>query len=155
MVSCFNHTFENALRAAIESIIIRKYSSEIGFLAHIRKRENIAGIILSQSINEQDDFEFDGHFINMTIIKMLKCEEIDDEHISQFTKMLNSYTCRINSSSIKKPRRPHVMSGWNPSLRYKTLNYAMSILPLPHRSSTFEYYLSKGKNKKILIILKL
>lgn len=79
---------------------------------------------------------------------MLKSEIIDDSHIFLFVKMINSYTNRINNSPIKKLKKPYVMSGWNPALRYKTLNYAMSILPLPHRSSTFEYYLSKGKSKK-------
>lgn len=31
MISFFNHTLENALRAAVETKIIRKYSNEIGF----------------------------------------------------------------------------------------------------------------------------
>lgn len=99
----------------------------------------MAGIILTSSINEQDDFEFDKHFINETIIRMLKSEIIDDPKILLFIKMINSYTNRINNSNIKKLKKPHVLSGWNPALRYKTLNYAMSILPLPHRSSTLNW----------------
>ena len=71
----------------------------------------MAGIILTSSINEPDDFEFDGHFINETIIRMLKPDIIDEPKILLFTKTINSYTNRINNSNIKKLKKPHVLSG--------------------------------------------
>lgn len=148
LLSFDDNSYMNAIRVAVRAIIIRKYATDIGYPIIIKKRENAAGIILSDEINNQEDFDFDGEKLNKGLYMMLRGESMDQQSLIELTNIINNYTKKILSSKYKIAKVPHLMSGWHPYCRFTIMNYAFSVLPIPHPKSAFEYYLKSNETQK-------
>ena len=72
LVSNFNHTFENAIRTAVQAIILRKYSIDIGYPIEMNKRETIAGIVLTAEINMKAYVEYNGIEVETFVVSLRK-----------------------------------------------------------------------------------
>ena len=149
IISSFNHTYDNALRAAIHSIIVRKYFNELGYPLTIKKRENSAGITLTKEISELNDIGINGHLINQTVKSLMLEHEVTTKDFEKVIEMMNSYsTIIIESDNYKPIKIPHIMSGRLPYDRIKAINYAISVLPFHQQKSVFEYYAKKKESNK-------
>lgn len=148
MLSYFDHSYENSIRVAVRTILIRKYSYELNYPIEIKKRENIAGIVLTKDIYDLPDIECDCHLISQVIKELMLGHEVDIEINEHVADMINTYSSLIISSeNYSIVKIPNLMSGRLPTARFNSIRYALSILPLPHQNSVFEYYL-KNKDAK-------
>lgn len=148
--SFFDHTYSNAVRAAVRSIILRKYSHDVNYPIYVSKRENNAGIILNREINERDDEIIDVIFLKCVVKELMLGHCVAPEHFSKAIGVINQYSSMVISTKYyKKSKIPHVLSGRLPFSRYKMMSYALSILPIPQNGSVFDYYMkNKNKNKR-------
>ena len=63
--------------------------------------------------------------------KLLRGKNMDQHSAIEHTNTTNTYTKRILSSNYKILKIPLLMSSWGPYCRYKIINYAFSVLPIP------------------------
>lgn len=147
IVSHFNHTFENAIRTAVNAILLRKYSFDIGYPFQVNKRDNVAGIVLTKYINNQMIIDYSGVEVQSVLIQLMRGIQVPLEILNRIVEYLNNYTISIHNARSYKPIIvPHIMSGRLPSYRINAIQYTMSLLPIPNESTTFDYYM----NDKVL-----
>lgn len=151
LLSYYDNSFENAIRIACDAIILRKYCNDLGMPISLNKRENEGGIVLTEEINNNENIEFDGFFITSMLTNLMRGIPVEDDNLLIIEKYINNYTQTIiKSTTYKKTKIPHLMTGRLPYCRYNMINFSLSILPIPKSESTFQYYASNKKfNKKI------
>lgn len=150
-LSFFDNSYSNALRVAVEAIIVKQLSLELGTSITISKRENEAGIVLTNEINNQHDINMDWSLIIDVTYNLMKGDNVEERKLHMIESMLDSYTQLITKShEYKTPKVPNLCRGTLPIHRYNIINYSMSTLPLPCTDSTFQFYLSDSQfSKKI------
>lgn len=151
-LSCFDNSYFNAVRLSCEAMIIKEFSKELGSSVKIEKRENEAGIVLTPDINSQPDIDFDCLFLVEGVEKLMKGNDLDDEEMQRIFNIMNNYTNLIISPGTKYKivRLPSLCQGTLPLHRYNIISYSISVLPLPEKKSTFQFYCGDKKfNKKL------
>lgn len=149
LLSYYDNDISNSLRVAAESIIIRQFSNDLNKPIKINKRENEAGITLSEAINSQNNLEFDGRKLTEIVYKLMKGEVVNENALLEIEKMMNNYSTLIKENSkYKIVRIPHLMRGSLPNHRYNLIKYCLSVLPIPKYESAFDFYLQDKKFKK-------
>lgn len=143
-----DNTYSNAIRVAVRSILIKKYSHEVNYSVKIHKRENNAGITLDSDINNQEEFEFDCEKFSYIVQQLMLGNSVSQENYQLLAKFTNNYSTLISScKNYKLPKKLHLMSGRLPMFRYQSMSFTQSVLLIPQKGSVFDYYM-KNKNKK-------
>lgn len=112
LFSYYDNSYESAIRIACDAIILRKYCNDLGMPISLNKGENEGGIVLTEEINNNENIEFDGFFITLMLMNMMRGIPVEDENLLIMEKCNNNYTQTIIKSIIyKKTKIPHLMIG--------------------------------------------
>lgn len=153
ILSNFNHTFENALKAAVNVKILNRLTNELGYKIKIRNRCNNAGCVLSNDILHGPCAPVDFSYLYDTLFYLFESIKMSDEQILRFECLVNSYSEYMKITNYPQVKIASAYGGTAPHYRYVTNSYVQSLLPIPQMlsiKSPFDFFISDRKmNKKI------
>ncbi|KAK8895862.1 hypothetical protein M9Y10_013748 [Tritrichomonas musculus] len=147
---CFyDNSYDNSIRVICETILIRQFCKDLDIPILINKRVNESGIVLTCEINNLEDLAFDGTKLTETVYNLMLDNEVKDIDLHECEIMINNYSNKImNSQSYMKVKIPNLLTGTLAYHRYRNIQYSLSVLPIDHEKSVFQYYCDDLKFKK-------
>mgnify|MGYP001028910291 CR=1 FL=1 len=143
VVSHFNHTFQNAVKASVNSYILRKICNNLNYNMNIRSRDNVGGAILSDEILNSKCPDVDFQFISGTIFLLFKSVKLSEKQINYFELIINNFTRYLNVTKYPIFKINSSFCGMSPNYRYVTNAYVQSLIPIPSHgniSSPFDFF---------------
>ena len=137
-LSYYNYSFENALRASVNSCLLKDVCASLNYKFKIRSRINESGLFIKSDILNSKSHEINFEIIADSIFLLLRGIEISHKQIEMLVTNLNRYNKFIEfNPRTKIVRYQSPFSGTCPFYRQVTNSYVMSMLPLPNISSNF------------------
>lgn len=149
LASSYNHTLEQAIRACINSIILKIESQKMNQKIHIRSRDNIGGVVLTKSMNQKADIAIDWLELHEIISELLLGKQISQEkekNVKDISKkIIEIFDCeRINI--------PTLFAGFGPTDR--NIRYTKYVSYMPIRTSDvkspFDFFMNKQRYVNIM-----
>ncbi|KAK8894121.1 hypothetical protein M9Y10_022553 [Tritrichomonas musculus] len=150
LFSHFNNTFENAVNATINSILLKDVCYKLKYKYNIKSRINEAGAYVDKNILNSKSSNIDFNLITDTVFLRLRGVEITMKQSMIFIDNMNHFHKLTKTNS--PIRVQNEFCGRYPYFRLRTNSWALSMMPLPAITndvpSLFSFYDSKTSSKK-------
>lgn len=147
LLSHFNYSYDNFLRAVINTILVNRICFNLNYKIKIRERINEAGAYVKEdTLLSKNHGEFNFEIIFVNLFNILKGEESCSQKMNELIKEYSLFISFPNNA-IKFDKQT-VFSGTLSHFQFATNNYAKNITSQSHSKSPIDFYLKKNKKNK-------
>ena len=151
--SHFNHSKDNAISVLSGAILLKELTDRLPIPFAIKKRDNAGGVHLPIKISLNDTLNIVPCVITNTLFALLIQYPMQEQCITCFRSMLDSYSRRIElDPRSQRIHIPGALSGLNPTARNVNKSFLLSTLPVVRNNinNALEGYKNTKRYSKII-----